>query len=71
MGYYNGPTADPLRDADNYDRDASAWRRHHPDCFICGRDILDGVWWEDERENRYCAECAKDLDFAYMVEDFA
>lgn len=54
--YYNGPTDDPLRDADNYDRDNQAWLDSRPKCWACGEPIQDDQLYQFD-EKLICEYC--------------
>ena len=56
MAHYHGPTADPLRDADNYDRDNQAWLESRPTCCACGEPIQDTMCYE-ANGRQYCLAC--------------
>jgi hypothetical protein len=59
MAYYHGPTDDPLRDADNYDRDQCRWLAERPLCHACGEPIQSEVCYE-ANGHKYCYGCGED-----------
>jgi hypothetical protein len=71
MTYYHGPTDDPLRDADNYDRDQSAWLASRPVCHSCGEPIQSETCFAPNGQ-KYCyscgEECWNDIKHLFIVE---
>lgn len=60
MAHYHGPTDDPLKDADNYDRDNQEWLDSRPKCWACGEPIQSEVCYE-ANGHKYCYECGDEV----------